>query len=171
MKTLLESKMNTPTTGQFLDFINSNIRVLRPLVNKVVMNRDYLQLIREAQKQVGDNILKKSEWFCEDENKRILSDKDAWQLSESDFEGYCKIRYEGFKENEVIRKLIPSIDTIGFNTCIEWIFNGEYIKFSKELLEMFDTNLGTRMQDEYDMDKRRELVNSVCSAVKAYCKP
>lgn len=158
------------TTAKILVFIDNNIKSLRPLVNELCINQDKLAFVREEQKRIGANILKTHDWYSEDENERVLEDKYAWTLDEKTFEQYCIERYDQMKESEVIRKLIPQIDSLDYNTCLEWLFNEKVIKLSNKLLETFDAGVGTITAQEYDMTRRYEIVKSICTAVKMHCK-
>lgn len=162
-------------TASILNFINTNIKTLRPLVKDLESNMAKLEVIRVEQAKIGGSILAASEWISDAEYSDglpITEDKYAWTMSEEDFTKYYTARYELYKQSDVIRNLIPNIDEIGPDVCIQWLFNGKVLELSKTLLSLFDANVsGGNLSDCYDLEKRDSIIKAICEAVKAYCKP
>lgn len=163
--------MNTAT---ILNFINTNIKTLRPLVKSIEENKANLEAVKAEKARLGNTILAASEWLSDaeyDDAERITEDQYAWTMNEQDFTKYYTARYELLKQSDIINKLIPNIATIGPDICTDWIFQSKVISETKLLLEMFDKGNDSNLANEYNIKRREELVKAICEAVKAYCKP
>ena len=105
------------------------------------------------------------------EEKFIRSHKDDYMMDlNGDLHVYLKLVHEKSKESEIVKKLVPEIESYDYNKSVEYELKKEYDEIGDSLIDFVSPIFGgdeVAVKVKRIIVHRREMINMIIKMIEA----
>jgi hypothetical protein len=161
-------------------FISSNIDHLSDLVSLYKSKKEKHDLYVAERNRLSDLVLSENDYpYGSDmddirdnlEEKFIRSHKDDYMMDlRCDLHGYLKLVHEKSKESELVKKLVPEIESYDYNKSVEYELKKEYDEIGDSLIDFVSPIFGgdeVAVKVKRIIVHRREMINMIIKMIEA----